>query len=557
MLRASFSVNKLIPIFLISFLCLFHMGYSQNFGDQIYKFTRVLRLIDTYYVDTINQEMLVEKAIIEMLKELDPHSIYMTKEEVEETNETLQGSFDGIGIVYNILKDTLLIVSPISGGPSEKLGIKAGDRIIKVEEEIVAGIGITTKDVQIKLRGDKGSKVKISIKRSGVSELMDFTITRDKIPIFSLDASYMVNRNIGYIKLNRFSATTIREFNEALKKLKRQGAVDMILDLRGNGGGYLHTAIDLADEFLPNDKLIVYTEGNNSPKFEYHSTHKGDFIEGNVVVLIDEGSASASEIVSGALQDWDRALILGRRSFGKGLVQRPFGLPDGSLVRLTSARYYTPTGRLIQKSYENGVKEYRQEVVNRYNSGELSNIDSIHFPDSLKYFTLEKERIVYGGGGIMPDVFVPIDTSGYSIFYRNVVRKGILNTFALNYIDNNRKILAKKYTSFTKFSKKFDITEPMVNDFYVYARKELYPNEIENCEESGLIEQKKQEQIDRDDFNTSKEEIRLRLKAIIARDLWNTSAYYQIINQNSDSFIKAIEVLQNKALYSQKLAVRE
>ncbi|UCH15205.1 MAG: S41 family peptidase, partial [Bacteroidales bacterium] len=428
----------IIYIWLILIIFTRHNSHSQAIYEQALKFGRILEWIDRYYVDSVDQKELVEDAIIEMLKELDPHSSYLTKKEARETNEPLQGNFEGIGISFSILYDTIFVISPISGGPSEKVGIQAGDRIVKVEGKNVAGIGITNEDVFRLLRGEKNTKVTISILRRNVDELLDFTIIRDKIPIYSIDASYKVKDNIGYIKINRFSLTTITEFREAVEKLKTQNVNDLILDLSGNGGGYLDVAIKLADQFLDDEKLIVYTEGMNNPRREYLSTSKGVFETGNILIIIDEGSASASEIVSGAVQDWDRGIIIGRRSFGKGLVQRPLPLPDSSMVRLTVARYYTPTGRLIQKPYDMSKSEYDNDIINRYNNGELSHADSIHFPDSLKYNTLENSRIVYGGGGIMPDFFVPIDTSFYSDYYRDLMRRGILNRFTLKYIDNNR-----------------------------------------------------------------------------------------------------------------------
>ena len=428
---------------------------SSNIYAQLdlptYKFGRVLSLIDSYYVDTVNTDRLVEDAIIGMLKELDPHSVYISKEEVKRMNEPLQGSFDGVGIQFNILDDTLIVVNPIPGGPSEKLGIKAGDRIVEVDGKNIAGIGLKNSDVIKMLRGEKGTTVNVKIQRRGSENLLDFTITRDKIPIYSLDAAYMVNKEIGYIKLNRFAATSIDEFNKAFSKLKQKGVKKLILDLRGNGGGYLNTAVNLADQFLPDGNMIVYTQGIHAPRYEEHATEKGVWEEGELVVLVDEGSASASEIVSGAIQDWDRGVIIGRRTFGKGLVQRPYILPDNSMIRLTVARYYTPSGRCIQKSYAKGVKDYSNDIINRYNHGELTNADSIHFPDSLKYKTLKLKRTVYGGGGIMPDIFVPLDTTKLPELYAGLIRKGIIYQFTVSYMDTHRDELKAKYKSFNTF----------------------------------------------------------------------------------------------------------
>ncbi|MBE0653383.1 MAG: S41 family peptidase, partial [Bacteroidales bacterium] len=406
---------------------------SAQFTEQSLKFGEVLDKVSRYYVDTVNEEKIVDKVISEMLHDLDPHSAYLSRDEVMASQEQLDGGFDGIGVSFNILKDTIFIINPIAGGPSERVGIRPGDRIIKIEGENVAGIGITSLEVQKKLKGPKNTRVNISVKRNNAPRHLDFTITRDKIPIYSLDAAYMINENTGYIKLARFSSTTIQEFREALKELQKNNLQNLVLDLSGNGGGYLYAAVSLADEFLSARRMIVYTEGAQNPRRDFYSTQSGNFLEGNLVVMIDETSASASEIVAGAVQDWDRAVIVGRRSFGKGLVQGRFELQDGSELRLTVAKYYTPSGRLIQKPYEEGFDEYAKDLTNRYNSGELSSEELINFPDSLKFNTLVRNRVVYGGGGIMPDYFVPIDTTGYSEYYRNLISQGILNQFMLSW----------------------------------------------------------------------------------------------------------------------------
>ncbi|MGM0407921.1 MAG: S41 family peptidase, partial [Bacteroidota bacterium] len=338
-------INHLIYITLFLIIGLPTQLFSQYLTEDIFKFSRALGNISNYYVDSVDTEDMVEKAIIGILKDLDPHSTYIPADEVKEMNEPLEGNFEGIGIQFNILDDTIYVISPISGGPSEKVGIRAGDRIVKIDGENVAGVEISTTGVRDRLLGEKGTKVEVGIKRRSVDEILYFTIIRDKIPIYSVDAAYLVDNEIAYIKINRFALTTVDEFTEKLQKLKEQGANSVILDLRGNGGGYLDKAIELADQFLEKDKLIVYTKGLKVPKMESASTSQGIFKEGKVVILIDEGSASASEIVSGAVQDWDRGIIVGRRSFGKGLVQKPMYLPDGSMIRLTVARYYTPTGR--------------------------------------------------------------------------------------------------------------------------------------------------------------------------------------------------------------------
>lgn len=507
---------------------------SQFFSEDAFKFGKVLDWINHYYVDSVDQKDLVERAIIELLKQLDPHSVYYTKDEVQKMNEPLQGNFEGIGISFNILNDTIFVISPISGGPSERLGIMAGDRIVKVNGEVVAGIGIQNSDVFRLLKGPKGTKVDVSIKRRGVPELIDFTITRDKIPLFSIDASYMINERIGYIKINRFAITTSTEFKEKIDELKKQDVKDLILDLKGNGGGYLDESIKLADQFLGDNRQILYTEGVNSPKKEYIGTSRGEFETGRVIILIDEGSASASEIVSGALQDWDRGLIVGRRSFGKGLVQRPLNLPDGSMIRLTIARYYTPTGRLIQKSYKNGALEYNNELLERYNTGELISADSIHFPDSLKYYTLQNKRVVYGGGGIMPDVFVPIDTSYVTDYYRKIIGKGILNRFILQYSDDNRATLNENYKNFEEFYDQYEVTDDLFDELIAFAAD----NELEKVDK---------------DIELSKDQLKLLMKSYIARDIWDTNSFYRVLNANDRIINKAVSILEDKSYYKEKL----
>ncbi len=508
--------------------------HAQLFNEQSYKFSQVLNWIDNYYVDSVNQNELVQDAIVSMMKDLDPHSSYMTKEEVKELTEPLQGNFEGIGISFNIYNDTIYVISPISGGPSEKVGLQAGDRIVKVDGKNVAGIGITNKMVFDLLRGDKGTQVKVSVLRRGDKGLLDFTITRDKIPIYSLDAAYKIKDDIGYIKLNRFAQTTGQEFSDAMDKLKQEGVKNLILDLTGNGGGYLDEAVFLADQFLAKEKLIVYTQGLHSSRRDYFATSKGDFQEGKLIILIDEGTASASEIVSGAVQDWDRGVIMGRRSFGKGLVQRPFPLQDGSMIRLTIAKYYTPTGRLIQKPYNDGLKAYEEDLINRYNHGEFLHKDSIHFPDSLKYRTLNEKRIVYGGGGIMPDIFVPLDTTSSTPYYRNLIRKGILNRFVIHYLDENRESLKSQYPDFNSYSEKFEINQDILDQLSKFAESEELEANPEELEKSA-------------------DDIKLLTKAYIARDLWETSSFFQIYNQTDKLVNKAVNVMENWSKYQQKI----
>ncbi|MBT3383848.1 MAG: S41 family peptidase [Prolixibacteraceae bacterium] len=495
------------------------------------KFGRLLRLVDGYYVDSANVEELTEKAIVHLLSELDPHSVYISKEEVKKMNEPLKGNFEGIGISFNIFKDSLLVTTTIPGGPSEKVGLRAGDRIVEVDGKNIAGIELKNSDVFDLLRGDKGTKVAIKVLRKNFGDLLDFTIVRDKIPINSLDASFMLNESTGYIKLNKFSATTTDEFVTAINQLKREDLKNLVLDLRGNGGGYLNSAIQISDQFLKDDELVVYTNSVNETKRDYKATARGTFETGNLVVLVDESSASASEIVSGAVQDWDRGIIIGRRSFGKGLVQKPYFLTDGSLVRLTTAHYYTPSGRCIQKTYENGVEEYRMDFQNRLSHGEMFNADSIAFADSLQYKTINNGRTVFGGGGIMPDIFIPMDTSSHYQYYNRLRRNNIVYNFVLDFVDSNREKLKKKFTQFDEFNKNFEVTSEMINQIVANGEKE----KIEKDEESLAF--------------TKKSMIR-EIKALIARDLYSRNDFYKIFYQDDEAILKALEVIENQEEYN-------
>jgi len=519
-------MNKLKVLAIVLLVVATSTVKGQLFNEDLYKFGRALDYVSSYYVDSVNRGTLVEHALVEMLKELDPHSVYISKEDVKEMNQPLEGNFEGIGIQFNILEDTLYVISPVAGGPSEKVGIRAGDRIVSIDGENVAGTGLSTQGVRDRLLGEKGTKVKVEIKRRGVKSLLSFTITRDKIPIYSLDASYMIEEEIGYVKLNRFAKTTNEEFSAAIKTLKKSGANSLILDLRGNGGGYLDQAIALADQFFDENHLIVYTEGRKVEKTESFSSKAGLCKEGRLVVLVDEGSASASEIVAGAIQDWDRGIIVGRRSFGKGLVQRPVMLPDGAMIRLTVARYHTPTGRVIQKPYEEGSEAYAKELMERFNQGELIHKDSVHFPDSLRYNTLVQGREVYGGGGIMPDVFVPLDTTTYTAFSSKMLREGLLNRFVLNYIDGNRDDLVEKYPDFAQFNDDFSVDDKLFEAFRDFG--------VEN----GVDKED-------DDYDKSFEEMGLLIKALIARDLWDMSEYYQVVHQRDKGLKQAVSILKN------------
>ena len=508
---------------------------SSDFEEQGQKFNTLLYYMDQLYVEDTDMESLVETAIVNMLEEMDPHSVYIPAEELQAADEPLNGNFEGVGIQFNIFRDTIMVVSPISGGPSEKLGIMAGDRIVTVDGEVVAGTGVTNKDVQRLLKGPKGTLVTVGIKRGNDPELLTFEIIRDKIPIFSVDASFMVAPGIGYVKVNRFSKSTMSELYKAFAKLQQEGMEDLILDLQGNGGGMLRTAIQMADEFLSEQKLIVYTEGRSFPRDDTYARIPGRFEKGRLVVLIDQGSASASEIVSGAVQDWDRGLIVGRRSFGKGLVQRPVNLPDGSAVRLTVQKYYTPSGRCIQKPYDEGVDAYRMEKFDRYDTGELMSLDSLDLPDSLKYETRLRGRTVYGGGGIVPDVFVPLDTTDNSAYFSSILRKGLDNRYALTYVDSRRAELESAYPTEDVFLEKFEVTGQMLEDFQAFATDE------------GV-------EFDEEDWSKSGDAIALRLKAMMGRNLLEQSTFYRVISGLNESLERAIEILQDGTFEKANLA---
>lgn len=513
--------------------------HAQNTSNEALRKLQMAEFaIANLYVDKVDENKLVEEAIIKMLAQLDPHSTYNNAEEVKKMNEPLQGNFEGIGVQFQMIEDTLLVIQPVSNGPSEKVGILAGDRITAVNDTAIAGVKMSTEDVMSHLRGPKNSEVKLTIIRRGVKEPLYFIVKRDKIPILSLDAAYLIDPQIGYIRINRFAATTAEEFAKALEELKKKGMKDLILDLQGNGGGYLNAAIDLANEFLKQKELIVYTEGRTERRSNFFAKGTGNFKNGRLIVLVDEFSASASEIVTGAIQDWDRGVVVGRRTFGKGLVQRPIDLPDGSMIRLTIARYYTPSGRCIQKPYdsttaklngkeirgEESQEKYNQELLDRYNHGEMIHADSIHFADSLKVQTKRLGRTVYGGGGIMPDFFVPIDTTQYTDYHRNLVAKGVIIKATTGYIEKNRKDLKNRYKKFEDFNDKFEIEDDFLTDIRTLADKE----KIEFNEKQ---------------FNQSLPLIKTQLKALIARDLWDMNEYFQIMNSSNSSVQQALKVL--------------
>jgi carboxyl-terminal processing protease len=530
-------------IFLAVFLLSTFHAISQHKEEETTgKFEEVFGYLSSHYVDEFEGAKITDAAIVAMLKELDPHTYLIPAKEVKSSNERIDGSFVGVGIRFQIMDDTLTVVNTIEGGPCEKVGVHAGDKIVEIDGENVAGVGLLNSGVRKRLLGDKGSKVVIKIKRKREKELLSFDVLRDKIPLFSVAAAYMVTDKTGYIKITSFARTTPDELKEALAKLKKQGMKNLILDLQGNGGGLLHVAKYMVDEFLDKDKLIVYSEGRSQSRKDmvaddkngygryYHDNKKGHFERGKLVVLVDENSASASEIVSGALQDWDRALIVGRRTFGKGLVQRPYNLSDGSIVRITIARYYTPSGRFIQKPYEEGVDAYRDDYLNRYLNGEMMHQDSIKLPDSLKFKTLTLGRTVYGGGGIMPDYFVPLDTMELSEMYREISRKGIFNTFTFHYADEFRDELNASYPTFDKFKKDFSVEGKVMDAFWQAVKDE----EIEFVEA---------------DYETSKKLIHTLIKSRIASNLWDFSKFYEIYNeQENEIFVKGLELIEGKTI---------
>lgn len=502
---------------------------SQDFGSYSYKMGQTLYYLQNFYLDTVNMNKVVEQMVVRTISELDPHSAYIPAKDVQKMNEPLEGNFEGIGIEFSIIMDTLVVIAPIVGGPSEAVGVASADRIVAVNDTVITGVGLTNERVFSLLRGPKGTKVRLSVVRKGVNEPLSFEITRDKIPINSLDAVYEALPDVAYIRLNRFALSSMTEFIDAISNnFKKQRPKGLILDLRGNSGGYLGTALQITEQFLKKGQLIVYTEGAHLPRRDDSSSGMGFFIETPVVVLIDEGSASASEILAGALQDWDRAIIIGRRSFGKGLVQSILPLNDGSQIRLTVARYHTPSGRVIQTPYTKGDREgYYRDIVDRYARGEYFSKESIHFLDSLSYTTLVNKRTVYGGGGVMPDIFVPHDTTGYTLYWSRMVRMGIVSDFMTRYIDKVRAPLSKKYKQFDLFNKEYFIPDDVIEELVAYAQTKELPRD-----EEALL--------------TSMPLIRVQLKALVARNLFNSGAYVRIINEwNDPAYNKALEVMGN------------
>jgi len=516
---------------IISLICA--LAAQPQKTQQAFEFTPARKLLTTeqiieqYYVDDVNNKKIVEEAIVAMLKTLDPHSTYSDPEETKELTTPLDGNFSGIGIQFNMLNDTLFVIQTTSGGPSEKVGILPGDRILSAGDSVISGVKSPNSRILKILRGPKGTDVNLRVLRRGVPQPITFSVTRDDIPIYSIDASYMADPTTGYIRVSRFAESTDEEFRKALASLQKQGMKNLIIDLEDNGGGYLQAAHNLAAHFLNKGDLVVYTD---SPKFgttEYRTQRNGEMRDGRLVILANQYSASASEILAGAMQDNDRGLVVGRRTFGKGLVQRPFPFPDGSMVRLTVSKYYTPAGRCIQKPYKPGDEEdYRLDMLHRYEAGEFSSADSIHFPDSLRFETIRNRRPVYGGGGIMPDLFVPVDTSAFTPYYRDLMAKGIINRFGISYFDAHRNELKALYPTEESFIAGFNVSDAMLDSLVAMGRNDSIP-------------------LNQGQFNRSKETIATIVKAIIGRDLFETSTYFKIVNPTLNSIFREAMLLIN------------
>ena len=522
---------------LLAFAVMLTLGaIAERIPSSISKLLNAEYAIKSCYVDSVDENKLVEDAIIGMLEKLDPHSQFTTAKETQELEEPLQGEFSGIGIQFNLKQDTLYVIQTIPNGPSERVGMLPGDRIIYVNDTTIAGVKIKNTDIQKKLRGKKGTKVTVKVKRGNNPELITFVITRDKIPLHSVDAAYMLDEKTGYIKISSFGAKTYNEMIDKLHLLKKQGMRQLVVDLSDNGGGYMDAAIQMVNEFLDDGQLIVYTEGLNQSRAEAKANGRGEFKDMKLVVIMSQYSASASEIFAGAIQDWDRGLVLGRRSFGKGLVQRPFKFEDGSMMRLTVARYHTPSGRCIQKPYVKGDKKgYDADLLTRYNAGEYYNIDSIQFNDSLKYTSLKNHRVVYGGGGIMPDVFVPVDTTEYSKYYRDMLAKGVIYQFALDYVDKNRKALKSSYSNVEKFDQFFSLSDNDMQAFIAAGEKEKVA-------------------FNEEQYATSKEVFKCYLKGLIARDLYTEdNAFNIIVNHRNRDLQEALRLINDTSRYQSLL----
>ena len=505
-----------------------HAQLQIDFGPEsaLRKLQMAEIAIHNYYVDSVDESRLVEDAIRGMLEQLDPHSSYTNAKETKALNEPLQGDFDGIGIQFNIVDDSLVVMETIKDGPCEKVGVLAGDRIVAVNDTAIAGVKMAQRDIVRRLRGKRGTKAVLSVVRRGVDKPLVFHVTRAKIPVLSVDVAYMVRPGVGLVRLENFGEHTHEELMRAIDSLKQHGMADLVLDLRDNGGGYLEAAAQIANEFLSDGDMIVYTEGLHTPRRDFKARGNGRFQQGRVVVLVNEFTASAAEILSGAIQDHDRGTVIGRRTFGKGLVQRPFGLPDGSMIRLTTAHYYTPSGRCIQKPYVKGDrKDYDKDIEYRLKHGELTSPDSIHFADSLRYYTLKEHRTVYGGGGIMPDVFVPLDTLKYTRFHRQLALKNLIIKNYSRYVDSNRKQLRKQWKNFADFKANYVVPEDLLDTIFAQGRREK-------------VEPKDEEELQR-----TLPYLRLQLKALVARDLWTMNEYFCVWNEDDDIVRQALRTL--------------
>lgn len=511
-------------------------GQAQRIPQNLNKLLNAEFAINSLYVDSVDENKLVEYAIVGMLQKLDPHSSYTDAKETKDMEEPLQGEFSGIGIQFNMKEDTLYVIQTIPGGPSERVGILAGDRIVLVNDTLIAGVKMKRTDIMKRLRGKKGTKVTVKVRRGSSPDLITFRITRDKIPLHSVDASYMLDDKTGYVRISNFGAKTHDEMMDALSSLSKQGMQQVIIDLTDNGGGYLNAAIEMCNEFLDRGQLIVYTEGLKSPRNEANAFGNGKYKDLPMVIMVNQYSASAAEIFSGAMQDWDRAVVVGRRTFGKGLVQRPIRFDDGSMMRLTVARYYTPSGRCIQKPYTKGNKKaYEEDLLDRSKSGEYYCLDSIHFNDSLRYTTLTHQRPIYGGGGIMPDIFVPVDTSEYSTYYRDMVAKGIVNQFVIDYVDKHRKDIKKDYPTLEDFDARFALTDADIKRFIEAGEKDKV-------------------KYDEEKFRTSERVFRTMIKGLIARDVYaDSSAYTRIVNHRNPDLDAALKVLYDRDRYDSLL----
>ena len=529
-------MKKILFAVTLGLMLPFTITAQRSMPQALQKLLNAEYAISTLYVDSVDEDKLIEEAIKGMLESLDPHSSYTDAKETKELEEPLQGEFSGVGIQFNMNKDTLYVIQTVPGGPSERVGVLAGDRIIYVNDTLIAGVKMKNSDIQKRLRGKKGTKVTIQVKRPGVKELITFRITRDNIPVHSIDANYMLDERTGYLRISRFGAKTHEEMMDALHELKKQGMTQLIMDLADNGGGYLNAAIDMCNEFLDRNQLMVYTEGENSPRNEAHANGWGNYKDLHMVVIVNQYSASAAEIFAGAMQDWDRAVIVGRRTFGKGLVQRPFKFDDGSMMRLTVARYYTPSGRCIQKPYNRGDKKaYEKELLDRYNEGEYYCLDSIQFNDSLRYTTRLNGRTIYGGGGVMPDVYVPVDTSEYSTYYRDLSAKGILNQYSIKYVDKNRKMLNKQYSSVKAFDEGFIVSDEMMRDLIAMGEQDSI-------------------KFDEEKYRTSENLLKTIIKGLIARDVYgDAGAYSIVINHRNPDVQAAYDVLNNHERFERLL----